>query len=114
MQPILFQLRQNPAQFSQGQQTLGKPRLLRGGVQRGPLYNKISGVTKDSSGIIIGGCIVKLFRSSDDVKIDETVSDASGNYSFTLVVYAENFYLIAYKAGAPDLAGTTVNTVRAA
>jgi hypothetical protein len=74
-------------------------------------YNPtITGVTKDSTGAALAGCVVQLFRTADDVWRSETVSDANGVY----VLYPDvggPFYLVAYKAGAPDVAGTTVNTL---
>lgn len=75
-------------------------------------YNssKITGVTMDSTGAALGSCVVQLFRSSNDLLIEESTSDGSGNYSFTLPI-AGPFYIVAYKAGAPDVAGTTVNTL---
>jgi hypothetical protein len=71
----------------------------------------ISGITKDSSGTPIGSCVVKLFRTSDDLLMQSTVSNpVTGAYSFGAVGSA-NMYVVAYKAGSPDIAGTTVNTL---
>jgi len=71
---------------------------------------RITGVTKDSTGAALGGCVVDLFRTVDDSVAGRTVSDASGNYT----IYATpqlTHYAVAYKAGSPDVAGTTVNTL---
>lgn len=76
----------------------------------GPLY-VISGVTRDSTNAPLGGCQVMLFRTRDDILVDETVSDGSGNYRFTAPSPVETYYVIAYEAGSPDVAGTTVNTL---
>lgn len=70
----------------------------------------ISGVTRDSNGSALGSCVVQLFRTPSDVLVCEKVSDVSGNYLF------ENpgsgpFYIVAYKQGSPDVAGTSVNTL---
>ena len=71
----------------------------------------ISGVTKDSTGTILGSCTVKLFRTSDDRWFETVTSDATtGAYRFGGVGSA-NCYVVAYKAGSPDVAGTTVNTL---
>lgn len=71
----------------------------------------ISGVTKDRAGLVLPACTVKLFRTSDDALTATTLSDAStGAFSFgglNTVAY----YVVAYKAGSPDVAGTTVNTL---
>lgn len=70
----------------------------------------ITGVTRDSAGAALGSCTVQMFRTSDDAYMGETTSDGSGNY--TLVSPGNfNLYLVAYKAGATDVAGTTVNTL---
>ena len=70
----------------------------------------LNGITKDSSGAVLGNCVVMLFRTGDDTVESETVSDGSGNYSFTR---GNNLaaYCVAYKSGSPDVAGTTVNTL---
>jgi len=70
----------------------------------------IAGVTRDSAGAALGGVTVQLFRTWDDIYIGETVSDGSGNYSIR-ASGSGTFYIVAYKAGAPDVAGTTVNTL---
>lgn len=72
----------------------------------------VSGVTKDSTGAVLGNCTVKLFQTADDVMVAQTVSDASGNYTVMLGYSSFLFYyLVVYKAGSPDVAGTTVNTL---
>jgi hypothetical protein len=71
---------------------------------------RIFGLTKDSTGAVLGNCAVHLFDTATDAEIEQTTSDASGNYSFR---YASTkpFYVVAYLAGSPDVAGTTVNTL---
>lgn len=71
---------------------------------------RITGITKDSAGSALGSCVVDLFRTSDDVRVDSTTSDGSGNFSFIPLAYGP-YYIVAYKAGSPDVAGTTVNTL---
>ena len=71
----------------------------------------ITGITKDSGGAPIGGCTVKLYRTSDDVMVLSTISDGSGNYTFAPVNRGVQYYVVAYKAGAPDVSGTTLNTL---
>lgn len=71
----------------------------------------ISGVTKNSNGAALASCTVKLYRTSDDVEVKSTTSDGSGNYSFTVADTSTQYYVVAYKAGAPDVAGTSVNTL---
>lgn len=72
---------------------------------------QLSGVTRDSAGAILGGCTVELFSTSSDLLMLSTVSDAvTGIYLFS-VPDAGPYYIVAYKAGAPDVAGTSVNTL---
>ena len=76
-----------------------------------PLVLSISGITKDSVGSVLGGCVVKLYRTVDDALVGTTMSDVTtGEYKFYASPYAAH-YLVAYKAGSPDVAGTTVNTL---
>jgi hypothetical protein len=70
----------------------------------------IAGVTKDSTGVALGSCTVRLFNTATNAHEQTTVSDASGNYRF-IVDKTQAWYLEAYKAGAPDVAATSVNTV---
>jgi hypothetical protein len=53
---------------------------------------------------------VQLFRTVDDLIMGEVTSDGSGVYAVRAGVGGP-FYLVAYKPGSPDLAGTTVNTL---
>ncbi len=55
----------------------------------------ISGVTRDSAGNPIGGCIVKMFRTIDDAFVSRTVSDVNGAFSLGVQPFTE-FYLVAY------------------
>ena len=88
----------------------------RGTFRSPPLFTgtfAITGVTKDSTGVALGNCVVQLFRTGDDVLVQETSSDGSGNYTCNPPNNAGYFYIVAYKAGSPDVAGTTVNTLAA-
>ena len=70
----------------------------------------IAGVTQDSTGAALGSCVVQLFRTPSDTLVQELTSDASGNYQFDNPGSGP-FYVVAYKQGVPDVAGTTVNTL---
>src|SRR6185503_17701353 len=77
-----------------------------------PTYFRLTGVTKDSTGAALGNCVVDWFDTATDVKIDTTTSDASGLFEFRTAGQPPNaYYLVAYKPGSPDVAGTTVNTL---
>lgn len=73
----------------------------------------IAGVTKDSAGAPLASCAVVVFRTGDNSVAAQGSSDGSGNYSLG----ASNsipHYVVAYKPGSPDVAGTTVNTLTGA
>lgn len=69
----------------------------------------ITGVTRNSSGTPIGGCVVHVFRTSDDVRVATGLSDGSGIYLLPVPSFADNLYVVAYRADSPDIFGTTVN-----
>ena len=72
----------------------------------------IKGYTKDSSAVAIANATVQAFRTSDDFYLGQDVSRDDGSYTCPVDVAAgTQCYLVAYKAGAPDIAGTTVNTI---
>jgi hypothetical protein len=70
----------------------------------------IVGQTKDSGGSPLGNCIVQGFLTAGDVYVGEVTSDTGGYYRLP-TPYTDAHYLVAYKAGSPDVAGTTVNTL---
>jgi len=70
----------------------------------------ITGVTRDSTGAALAACVVDLFRTMDDSVAGRTTSDGSGNYKIEATPSLTH-YAVAYKAGSPDVAGTTVNTL---
>jgi hypothetical protein len=70
----------------------------------------IVGVSRDSTGAALASCRVELFGTGSDQIIAETVSDAGGNFTFGNPGTGP-FYIVAYKTGSPDVAGTTVNTL---
>lgn len=91
----------------------GPPRGPRGMRQRTRISSAliISGVTKDSSGTPLASCSVSLFLTSSGALFGRTTSDANGNYAFAVPADIAAYFVVAYKAGAPDVSGTTVNTL---
>jgi hypothetical protein len=57
---------------------------------------QLSGVTRDSTGAALGFCTVKIFRTVDDSLAGQTVSDANGNWSFS-VNPLWSYYTVEYK-----------------
>ena len=74
-------------------------------------YGYITGTTKDSNGNVLAGCTVKAYITSTDQEIGATVSDGAGFFKVPIGQTSGPYYLVAYKAGSPDVAGTTVNTL---
>ncbi len=73
----------------------------------------LTGVTRDAQGVALGGCTVDVFLTSTDQKMYSQVSDpTTGVYSIIVQAPPATFYVVAYLAGAPDVAGTTVNTLQ--
>lgn len=70
----------------------------------------LTGVTKDSAGAILGGCAVLLFETATNVIKAISVSGADGNYLVDGTL-GLTYFIVWYKAGAPDVAGTSVNTL---
>ena len=71
---------------------------------------RITGITKDATGAALPSCRVELYLTAMDVSIQEAISDETGSFSFNMPGTGP-FYIVAYKAGLPDVAGTTVNTL---
>jgi len=72
---------------------------------------RIRGFTLDSAGVGVGNAVVQLFRTSDDVLLQETVSiGPSGQYDVGVRDTTTEHYLVAYRA-SPDIMGTTINTL---
>jgi hypothetical protein len=67
------------------------------------------GTTRDSNGNSLANCIVMGYVTSTDQFVGQVTSDASGYFSLPTQYGAVNHYLVAYKAGSPDVAGTSSN-----
>ena len=69
-----------------------------------------NGFSRDASGGVIAGVTVKCMLTATDTKQSEAVSDGNGLFVVS-TAEAGGHYLIFYKTGTPDIAGTTVNTL---
>jgi hypothetical protein len=74
-------------------------------------FFSITGVTKDSTGTPLASVDVELFNTGSEQFLQKTTSDGSGNYSFVVPGNSSNYWVRAYKVGAPDVAGTTINNI---
>lgn len=74
----------------------------------------LKGITKDATGTPISGVIVQGFVTATDAYVGEVQSREDGSYDLgTQTAAGVQHYLVAYKPGSPDIAGTTVNTLTA-
>lgn len=72
----------------------------------------IRGTVKDSVGTAVAGAIVQGYLTATDAYVGEVQSNLDGTYSLgTETLPGVAHYLVAYKPGSPDVAGTTVNTL---
>jgi hypothetical protein len=72
----------------------------------------IRGTCVDNSEVPQAGVIVQGFVTATDAYVGEVQSNLDGTYTLpTDTAPGVQHYLVAYKAGAPDTAGTTVNTL---
>lgn len=93
--------------------------FLRPVVLQRPARYRLAGVTRDAAGAALPNALVRVFETESGLFRADTVSDASGNYSLDVTgdgVDPESgaplaFTIVAYKAGGPDVAGTTANTL---
>lgn len=76
----------------------------------GHVLKKISGVTLDSAGAALGSAVVQLFNTTTGELVDTQTSDSTGNYVCG-DPNAVTCFTVAYKAGSPDIAGTTKNNL---
>jgi len=83
----------------------GKAPIFRRVLFKG--YYTLTGITLDAGGAPLGNCTVNLFRTDNKEWIATTISDGSGNYSFTVGLDQGYYFCVGYQDGAPDVFGTT-------
>ena len=72
----------------------------------------IRGNCVDASDVPVANAIVQGFRTSDDAFVGQVQANNDGTYTLATDNPAGvAHYLVAYKPGSPDIAGTTVNTL---
>ena len=71
----------------------------------------VRGVTRDVYGSPLPFATVKLYQTSSDLMVGSVVSDANGNFTVTTPFYPDQHYMVTYKAGSPDVFGTSPNTL---
>lgn len=71
----------------------------------------ICGFTQDSNGDPLSSCIVKAYRTSDDLEVGVCTSDGGGYFAVPSPYVGVAHYVVCYKAGSPDVVGTSLNTL---
>ena len=73
---------------------------------------QISGIIYQSDGVTPQpGAIVELYLTSTNAPVAVATSGQDGSYSIGTPFTGQNHYVVAYLAGTPDVAGTSVNTL---
>jgi hypothetical protein len=88
-----------------------EPRVVHQLLPYPPTAFRISGFTKDSTGTILAGCTVHMLKTVNDQLQEVVVSGPDGYFQFKYAGQSSSYYLVAYKPGSPDVAGTTINTL---
>lgn len=70
------------------------------------------GISRDQYGSPLAGVTVKLFHTTDNVLIDQEVSDAAGNYTL-ITPYLDAHYIVAQKTSALVSGATLDNLIPA-
>lgn len=70
-----------------------------------------SGYTRDVNGVAIGGCTVRLFRTSDGLLTCQVVSDANGFFTLDTQFYPDTHFYTAHKGDVPEIAGASPSTL---
>lgn len=94
--------------LEQTPQPLTDARLYR--QDEGTLNMTLAGISYDATGAPLGNCQVLIYRTADKSLVAETTSDASGNWSISLLKGGP-FFLVEYKVGSPDVFGTSPNNL---
>jgi hypothetical protein len=89
---------------------LKKPKVV--SARPPPTRPRFSGFSLTNIGGVLSGCDVVLYRTDTDAVVTRFTTGADGSW----LMNSNNsgtHYLVAYKAGSPDVAGTTLDTLRA-
>lgn len=77
----------------------------------GQQAKKFIGTTRDNAGNPLANCNVEGFITATNVSIGIVQSDTSGYFELPSSAGAVAHFLVSYKAGSPDVAGTTKNNL---
>ena len=74
--------------------------------------NFLVGVCRDANNAIVANAVVQAFTTAGEVFAGTDISRDDGSYAVGVQQQKSTaHFLVAYKAGPPDISGTTVNTL---
>ena len=73
----------------------------------------LTGTCYDSTGAVVAAAVVHIFDTATDTEQAQVTADGSGVYIAAALAVQGPLYAVAYHANAPDIAGTTLNTLMA-
>lgn len=72
----------------------------------------LKGTTFDSTSAVLAGAIVQGFVTVTDIFVGQVTSNSDGTFILpTANLASVQHYVVAYKSGSPDVAGTSSNTL---
>lgn len=71
----------------------------------------IAGITRDVYGSPEPFCTVKLFKTASDELVYQITSDGDGAFVVYTPHLVDPHYIVAFKAGSPDIAGASDNNL---
>jgi hypothetical protein len=74
---------------------------------------KFRGTTRDSTSAPLPQCVVLAYLAASGQLVGQVTSDNGGYFELPTQFTPDPHYLVSYKAGSPDVAGTTLNTLTA-
>ena len=71
----------------------------------------LSGFAYTITGLVVSNATINVFRTDTNVLTATTTSSSNGSWSVQMPSGGFTYYVTAYLANSPDLAGITVNTL---
>jgi hypothetical protein len=72
---------------------------------------RIDGITKNSKGQPVGGCLVKLFETATDTRVQQKTSAEDGTFSFVVPDTTTTYFIISFSVDVFPVSGITANTL---
>lgn len=72
----------------------------------------ITGITREGNGNALGNFYVYLYQKDTMAFVAQTISDGSGNYSFTVPNNSTEYFVVIHREDVVSLAGVTLRNLR--